>query len=85
MFLIDSLRQCSWLTLTLFGIGVYYLLKKLIERIRITDPTHKAVFITNCDYDIGQKIALKCAKYGFMVYAGFSRLEVCSIYNYTNI
>lgn len=77
MSLYESLNQCSWLTLALVGVGFYWGLKKLIERIRVSDPKQKAIFITNCDFEIGQEIALRCAQHGFLVFAGFSKLEVC--------
>jgi|EndMetStandDraft_8_1072994.scaffolds.fasta_scaffold2442383_1 hypothetical protein len=64
MFLLETLNQSSWLTLTLFGIGLYWVAKKLLERLRISDLQHKAVFVTNADYEIGQEIALKCARHG---------------------
>lgn len=76
MSLLEMLKQSSWLTLTVLGIGLYWLFRKVLEQVRISDLPHKAIFISNADFEIGQEIALKCAKNGFVVYAGFSKIEV---------
>lgn len=76
MFLFELLNQRPWLTWTLFGISFCWVVRKLIDKIKISDFKHKAVFITNCDDEIGQEIMLKCARHGFRVYAGFSGSEV---------
>ncbi|KAI6218997.1 Short-chain dehydrogenase/reductase family 9C member 7 [Aphelenchoides fujianensis] len=63
-------RDHSWITLTVVGISVVWILRKLAAHLRVFGLHKKAVFLTSADGGYGREIALQCATYGMVVYAG---------------
>ncbi|KAI6186332.1 Short-chain dehydrogenase/reductase family 9C member 7 [Aphelenchoides besseyi] len=67
----------SWITISIVGISVYWILRKLAANLKVFGLHHKAVFLTSCDGGYGREIALRCVSSGIPVYAGCVRTESC--------
>ncbi|KAI6219029.1 hypothetical protein M3Y99_01680500 [Aphelenchoides fujianensis] len=68
-----------WFVWLLLGVVVTYntLFKRFVQSFRLPNGEGKAVVITGCDTGFGRQLALRCARFGFLCFAGCFSKESC--------
>ncbi|KAH7699595.1 CBN-DHS-20 protein [Aphelenchoides avenae] len=66
----DDCDQYDWGKILLLSAVIYYTLRYLWELIPVPDLEKRAIFVSGCDTGFGRLLALKCAEYGILCYAG---------------
>ena len=77
-----SLSNHSWISITVVGVSLYWILRRALAHLRVAGLRSKAVFITSCDCEWGRVCAFRLARIGAPVYAGYAHEEVgCSAFS----